>query len=201
MGIKVDTSKFEAALKLAMLHTHSTMADRINTACLDVILKASYLTKKAEKSQIVYDLRKEVSSSSKDPTQLAYLVINARRRKEGKKAIAGTDMAMAVEALIKERIRAIGFIAYAGWDKANRAFGGHGFGAKGYNPKFERSSASYGYGTKAEVGRLRGYMCNTAAGAEKVAAEPLRKALELVAVELVRHVEEKLAKEFSKISK
>src|SRR5208282_4976545 len=62
------------------------------------------------------------------PSRLVYNIINAKRRKNHQKALTGEEMAIAAKEFMSARLSAIGYIAYGGFQKANLAFGGRGFG-------------------------------------------------------------------------
>jgi hypothetical protein len=210
MAITVDTTQFNAALREVLLHTSRDVPTVINSAAVDIIIHAAKGTKKAEASDIEKALTTGtvVGTATKSgkkgktyykPVELVYLIINARQKKRGLPALNNAQMIKAAQKLIKQRKGAIGFTAYAGWNNALRAFGGHGFGHE--QARFAKSSAAQGYGEKASTGRMIARMVNTAAAIEKYGAEPLRKAFEVKAHEFILHLEEKLAHRCRAVSK
>jgi hypothetical protein len=207
--MKVDTRKFNAALRLALEHTSRELPDVINKAAVDVIIKAASMTKKADPSEIERSLtngvititgrkRKDGAASIKnvfDPKPMVYLIINAKRRAKGLPGLNNRDMSKAAQAFIRRRKAAVGFVAFAGWQKALIAMGGRGFGSsKSKMTGLENTSARRGGGSKAAVGKLAAKFFNTATACEQYGAVPLQMALDAKSDDMRRHVEEKLSK-------
>ena len=201
MAIKVDTSKFERALKEALLHTHRDLPAVLNGHAIGVITKAAALTPKADKATIPYKLYAEVANSKNNPTPILYMILNARQKKAGKKALNNDAMRAAAKKLIDKRVASIGFNAYAGWQNALIAVGGHGFGSKGKRKGFEKSSAARGQGRPATVGSLRSIFSNTAEWIEHIGAGPLRQALHAEEMNMLRHIESKLSQRCKEASR
>lgn len=109
------------------------MAEIVNQNAYSVGLAASKLTFKTDKTKIASDLGRQVVEVSqnirilKDGTvkagrinkrktygKLAYAIVNARRKSQGKPPIAGQEMAAAVNELYNRRVRAISYLRF-GW--------------------------------------------------------------------------------------
>lgn len=98
MSIKVDTSKFERALKDILLHTSRDIPTVINEAVVDIIINAAKGTHKADPLKIEQALttgrvsQTHTKSGKKllkhpkliayKPALLVYLILNARQRKK-----------------------------------------------------------------------------------------------------------------------
>ncbi len=187
-----DDHEFARAVDFVEKNTLRTAKESINRAGLHVIIGgkgfkgAMQLTPKANKGAI-----KAVS-----PQQVAGAVA-ARLRTEGKKVDAAT-FAELVGKEIKRRIRAIGYTAFAGWDKAARAFGGRGLkNVTGSDKKLSR----FGYGTKATNNiNPVAVLVNTAPWAEKIGLEPLQKAITNVSRDMVEYALRKMGETFKKVT-
>jgi hypothetical protein len=192
VSITVDTTNFEKALREALLHTSRELPAVLNGHAIAVITKAAALTPKADKGSIPYKLYADVSNKRGRATPLIYMIINARARKAGQKALNNQAMSVASRKLIARKVAAIGFTAYAGWQNALVAMGGRGFGARGKQRGFDASSAAHGRGRPATVASLIASFSNTAAWIEHTGVGPLQQALDLEEANMLRHMEEKL---------
>lgn len=198
--VDIDTRQFEAAILECIEHTSRTIPDVINKACVDIIINAANETPKASKKAIVSDLIKEYPSTYikgsvavTRPAQLIYLIINAARRKAGQKALSNSEMSAATDKFIKRRIQSIGYIAYAGWNPANKALGGKGFGRRSSKPEgITSSNADSGFGIQATVSLAFATMVNCATGAAKVGAEAFQRVMDSKALDMVNRLTEKL---------
>jgi len=205
--MKVDTRKFASALRLAIEHTSSEIPDVINKAAIDVIITAAKLTRKADPGRIEQSLTKGVipvtGRKKKDgsvaiknvfvPKPIVYMIINANRRRQGKPGLNNSQMSKAAQALIRKRKQAIGFTAYAGWQKALLDLGGHGFGSsKTKMQGINNTSARGGRGEKATSSRMIAKMVNTATACEIYGRIPLQEALDIKERDIRQHVKEKL---------
>src|SRR5208282_2088411 len=138
IGAELDLTEFTKAMELAATYSSRTTAEVMNAACLDVIIRASREIPKADRIKMEKQLvgQIEVTTLSKSgkllkhakitrhPSRLVYNIINARRRKAKLPPLTGEAMAKEAKKFLNARIRSIGYIAYAGFQKANRAFGG-----------------------------------------------------------------------------
>lgn len=213
--MKVDTRDFEKALKNVLAHTSRDFPKVINGACIEIITTAAKLTKKADKEAIDKKLTTgTVTISSKSiagsilsatkalkkpktfakPAPMVYKIINARLSAKGKPGLNNADMSKAAQSLIRRRKAAVGFVAFAGWQKALLAFGGRGFGSKGQQAGFDKSTASRGYGIKAREGaRMVAKFVNTAAACERYGAGPLQQAVNSKTRAFIERLEQKLS--------
>jgi hypothetical protein len=209
--LKVDTRKFESALKSILVHTSRDVPTVINGAARDIIIQAAKNTYKANPAQIEKELStgvitrtnsksgrvlKKPKTIAYQPARKVYLIIAAQRSKQNKPGLNNTDMSRAAQAFIKRRKAAAGFTASVGWQKALLAFGGRGFGIKSMQPGFEQSSAKDGFGVKAQEGRLLAKMVNTASAIEIYGREPLQAAIAAKTDSMLKHLDEKLSKRF-----
>ena len=205
VSIEVDTRDFEQALRKTLQQTSRDIPDVINSAAIDIITAAAKYTKKADKSLISDSLLRPVTpikgARPGRPASIIYLMLNAKQRKSGQAGLNNSDMSNAAKALIKKRSAAIGFIAYAGWQKALLAFGGRGFGSKAQKTGFETSSASRGRGIKARIGSLFALMSNTAEACDKYGKIPLEMAFWDKTRRMMEHLEEKLKKRCDEANK
>jgi hypothetical protein len=207
--MQVNTKDFEKALQFALEHTSREVPKVINSAAIEVITIAARLTKKAEKSQIENALRNAVLytvkqrndakilkrlTSGADEVPIVYLILNKNQRSAGLPGLNNSQMSVAAKKFIQNRIKSIGFVAYGGWQKALKAFGGRGFGSKSKLSGIENTTAKDGYGIKATAGKMFAKMVNTAAACEEYGYLPLQEAVDLKAKDMRRHVEEKLSK-------
>src|SRR5271165_6820719 len=209
IGSEIDLTEFKKALDLAATYSSRTTSEVINSACLDVIIRASREIPKADRSKMEKQLidRIEVTTMSKSvkllkhpkttrhPSRLVYNIINARRRMAHLPPLVGEDMAKAAKKFMQARIRSIGYIAYAGFEKANRAFGGRGFRGS----VNERSKAAQGYGRRAEPGSIWAEFVNRATESYKIGGAIVQRILNEKAQSITAHVEEKLAKQFDRL--
>jgi hypothetical protein len=209
VSITVNTTKFEAALKDILKYTSREAAVVLNSTAIEVITTAAALTKKADPAVIEKKLTTGVVARTHTkagrllkkpkvlaykPAELVYMILQARQRKAGKPGLNNADMSREAQKLIKRRKSAVGYTAYAGWQKALLAVGGRGFGRA---PKFDNSSASKGYGIKATPDKLIAKMVNTASAIELYGAGPLQEAIDLKTAKMIARVEQKLAARFA----
>lgn len=207
----VNIAKFQAALKRVLEHTSRETPIVINDAARDIIIKAAELTHKADAGKIERELSsgtitrthsktgktlKKPKLVAYKPARLVYLIINAKRTKAGQSGLNNTDMSKEAQKFIRRRKSAVGFTAYAGWQKALQAVGGRGFGAKNQQPGFESSSAKGGHGIKATQGNLVAKMINTASAIELYGRNALQEAIDNKTRSMLEHLEQKLQKSF-----
>jgi hypothetical protein len=209
VSITVDTTKFATALKDILRYTSREAAVVLNSTAIEVITTAAALTKKADPAAIERKLTTGVVARTHTkagrllkkpkvlaykPAELVYMILNARQRKQGKPGLNNDQMSREAQKLIKRRKAAIGYTAYAGWQKALQAVGGHGFGRV---PKFDNSSASKGYGIKATPEKLMARLVNTASAIELYGAGPLQQAIDMKTAKMIARIEQKLAVKFA----
>ena len=202
----VDTSKFEKALKQVLEHTSREIPVVLNSTLIEIITTAAKLTKKADPSEIESKLSSEtvsvhVSKTGKTlknarlyftPTPMVYKIINAKRSRDGLPGLNNADMSVAAQGFIRRRKRAVGYTAYAGWQKALQAVGGRGFGQA--SAKLG-GSVERGSGSKASAGRFIAEAINTASAIELIGGESaLQEAINMKTERMMQHLEEKLEK-------
>jgi len=104
-------------------------------------------------------------------------------------------MSQAAQKEIKRRINAVGYIAYAGWNKALMAFGGRGFGTGKTGKIKENSYAARGYGRPAWPQTLLAEFANRATNAFEVGGAVTQSVVNEKEADIYRHLESKLAAE------
>ena len=179
--MKVDTRNFERALKRVLQQTSREVPAVLNSTAIEIITTAAKLTKKAEAGAIEQKLS----------PPFVYKLINSRLAAQGKKGLNNADMSAAARRLIRKRKAAIGYTAFAGWQKALQAVGGRGFGRKSATLG---GSAAQGYGSKANPGRLITKMVNTASAIEIYGRGPLQQAINQKTSSMLKHLEDKMRK-------
>src|SRR5271165_3043075 len=215
IGSEIDLTEFQKALELAATYSSRTTAEVINDACLDIILKSATAIPKADRRKMEKELYGTIEvqtvgksgkllkhpKTTRHPSRLIYNIINARRRKAHLPDLTGSAMAEAAKKMINARIRSIGYIAYAGFQKANRAFGGRGFSGKklGGGDVNERSQAARGRGRPAREESLWAEFTNTARQAYKIGGPTVQRIVNEKAQSMTSHVEEKLQKQFDRL--
>lgn len=208
MNVKIDLREFDKALTKAIATSSRSASEVINAACLDIIIRSAGAIKKADEGKIRKQLQDTVSvvskktgkeTSRRHPSRLVYNIINARLAKKGSVGLSGQKMAAAAKKLISARVSSIGYIAYAGFQKANLAFGGRGFGRNQNKQLNEKSKAARGYGIAAEPRALYAQFVNAATAAFEVGGAAVQAIVDWKAQDIKRHLEEKFKKEFSKI--
>ena len=123
---------------------------------------------------------------------MVYKIINAKQTKDGLPGLNNADMSVAAQGFIRRRKRAVGYTAYAGWQKALQAVGGRGFG----NASAKLGgSIEAGYGIKADSKRFIAEAINTASAIELIGGEAaLQEAINMKTERMIEHLEEKLEK-------
>jgi hypothetical protein len=209
VSITVKTTEFEAALKDILRYTSRESAVVLNSTAIEIITTAAALTKKADPAAIEKKLTtgvvarmhtkagrllKKPKLLAYKPAELVYMILNSRQRKAGKPGLNNAEMSREAQKLIKRRKAAIGYTAYAGWQKALLAVGGRGFGRA---PKFDGSSAALGYGIKATPEKLFAKLVNTASAIELYGAGPLQQAIDTKTEKMIARVQQKMAAKFA----
>ena len=209
---EIDLREFEKALDKAIQYSSRSTQDVINAACLDIIIKSAEAIPKADKKKMEKELYGpiEVVTIGKSgktfknprlvrhPSRLIYNIINARRRKKGLPAISGDDMRKEAQKLISARMRSVGYIAYAGFQKAVLAFGGRGFGSRA-GILNEKSKAARGYGFKAAGTILWAEFTNRAEHAFEIGGQVVQRVVDWKAQDIKQHLESKLKRDFDRI--
>jgi hypothetical protein len=208
----IDLSGFNKALKAAIEVSSRDASEVINSAARDIIFLSAQQTRKANKQKIESELTRRIYTVTKSKTgrvlkkpktlyqasELVYKIVNAKRRKHGQHGIAGREMSQEAQKEIKRRINAIGYIAYAGWNKALIAFGGRGFGSKVGKIK-ENSYAARGYGKRAWPQTLQAEFVNRATRAFEIGGAVTQRIVYQKEADIIRHLESKLAGDLRKL--
>lgn len=188
-------------------------AEVINSAARDIIFKSAQQTKKADKQKIETELTRAIYTVTKSKSgrilkkpkrmyqasELVYRIVNAKRRKAGQHGIAGQEMSQAAQKEVKKRLAAVGYIAYAGWNKALIAFGGRGFGTGKTGKIKENSHAARGFGRPAWPQALLAEFSNKATNAYEVGGAVTQRIVYEKEADIYRHLESKLADELKRI--
>jgi hypothetical protein len=206
MGFEVDTRVFEQALKGILANTTREIPVVLNSTLIEIITTAAKLTKKASPSEIERKLTTatvsvNVSKTGKTlkkarvyfkPTMMVYKIINAKQTREGKPGLNQAQMSLAAQSFIRRRKAAVGYTAYAGWQKALIALGGRGFG--GASAKLG-GSVQGGSGSKANVSKYFAEAINTASAIELIGGNAaLQEAFDSKTEKMIARLEEKLGK-------
>ena len=202
----VDYSKFTKALSKVLETTSREIPLVLNATMIEVITTAAKLTKKASPEVIESKLSTEtvsvkVSKTGKSlknarlyfaPTPMVYKIINAKQTRDGLPGLNNAQMSVAAQGFIRRRKRAIGYTAYAGWQKALQAVGGRGFG----NASAKLGgSIDAGYGIKADSKRMIAEAINTASAIEIIGGEAaVQEAINMKTERMMQHLEEKMEK-------
>jgi hypothetical protein len=210
VSAEVDVSGLIKALELAAQHSSRSAAEVINGAARDIIFQSAAQTKKADKNRITQDLTRAVFTVTTSKTgrllkkpkavyqaaELVYKIVNAKRRLKGEKGIAGQEMSQESQKLIKRRLASVGYIAYAGWNKALIAFGGRGFGSSKTGKINDQSKAARGYGKPARPEILMAEFVNRATKAWEIGGAVTQRVVNEKERDIVNHVEQKLRARF-----
>lgn len=194
MSLTLDTNNFVSALLFVEKETGRDCATSLNRGSLHTIIGsgtgqgAMQLTKKASKASI------ELVSDA----ALRKFVIFKAKKKGTWFQMTGKDVQAAVRRERARRKRAIGYTAYAGWDKAARAVGGRGVG-KGVNADFAKSFAAQGSGKKATSLNLEAVIVNTTPMAEILGFVPLQMGLDNAAKDLVEFAHARMQKTMNQV--
>ncbi len=210
MSITLDTSKFDKALRALIAHNKRDASEELNKRARNVIIRAAKATPKAERGKIEASLTKltittTTGASGKTlkkpkkryiPSEIVYKIV---AKKQGLPGLSHVGMSAMAKKFIGARLSGIGFVAFAGWNNALKAFGGSGFGA--INKNFGNSSAARGSGTQATPETLTATMVNTAAWSDHIARGPLQSALDAEAKEMAAHLESKMQERWGEVSR
>jgi hypothetical protein len=213
VSAEVDVSGLIKALELAAQYSSRTASEVINGAARDIIFQSAAQTKKADKNRITRDLTRAVFTVTTSKTgrllkkpkavyqaaELVYKIVNAKRKLKGEKGIAGQQMARESQKLIKRRLASVGYIAYAGWNKALIAFGGRGFGSSKTGKINEQSKAARGYGRPARPEILLAEFVNRATKAWEIGGAVTQRAINEKERAIMARVEEKLRAGFQRL--
>jgi len=210
---EIDLSGLLKALDAAIKVSSRSASEVINSAARDIIFKSAEQTKKADKHKIETELTRSIYTVTQSKTgrllkkprrmyqasELVYRIVNAKRRKTGQRGIAGQEMSQAAQKEIKRRMNAVGYIAYAGWNKALIAFGGRGFGTGKTGKIKENSHAARGFGRPAWPQSLVAEFSNKALNAYEIGGAVTQRVIYEKEADIYRHLEEKLSGELSKL--
>lgn len=210
---EIDLSGFQKALEAAISVSSRSAAEVINSAAREIIFNSAEETKKANKHRIESELTRAIYTVTKtkggkilkkpktlyQASELVYRIVNAKRRKRGEGGIAGRKMSQEAQKEIKRRINAIGYIAYAGWNKALIAFGGRGFGTGKTGKTKETSFAARGFGKRAAAEHLEAQFVNRATNAFKIGGAVTQRVVYEKEADIIRHLDSKLSGEYRKL--
>lgn len=213
VSAEIDLRGLIKALDTAIVYSSRDASDVINGAARDIIFTSAQETKKADKHRIESELTRAIYTVTKTKTgrllkkprqmyqasELVYRIVNAKRRKKGERGIAGREMSQEAQKEIKRRINAIGYIAFAGWNKALQAFGGRGFGTGKTGKIKENSFAARGFGRRADPGRLEAEFVNRATHALEIGGAVTQSVIYRKEADIYRHLETKLGADFRRI--
>lgn len=190
-GIKIDTTKFVAALRAYRLATKKDTVEVLNRAARNVAFRASQFTPKGNAGKIRADLMR-------DP-HLRYALTALQLKKTGQGRLPSPQFQAAVDRLVSKRASSANYLR-AGWAKAVQDLGGSFRGAK--------FRGAGGFANKAIVSRLIAEIVNTTThtksasviGAELIGTEALQKAIAFVAEDMIQFAKQLMgttAKKFS----
>ena len=213
VSAEIDLRGLNKALEAAIAVSSRSAAEVINSAARDIIFKSAARTKKADKHKIETELTRAIYTVTlskagrvlKKPkrlyqaSELVYRIVNAKRAKAGQHGIAGQEMGQAAQKEIKQRLNAVGYIAYAGWNKALIAFGGRGFGSGKTGRIKENSYAARGYGRPAWPQTLAAEFANRAKNAFEVGGAVTQSVVREKESDIYRHLDEKLTGDLRKV--
>ena len=212
VSAEIDLSGLNKALQAAIAVSSRSASEVINSAARDIIFKSAERTKKADKHKIETELTRQIYTVTQSKTgrilkkakriyqgsELVYRIVNAKRKKAGQHGIAGQEMGQAAQKEIKRRLNAVGYIAYAGWNKALMAFGGRGFGSKMRQIK-ENSYAARGYGRPAWPQTLLAEFANRATHSFEIGGAVTQTVVTEKEADIYRHLDAKLAADFRRL--
>lgn len=160
MSVKLDTSKFDEAFKRYVAITNRDLHTATNTTAYYIARKAVWFTEKANKEQVKSSLvsvvtsqvtnrkgavvtrrKKSLVKARDHDAPLAAVIINARRKRAGKKGLFGAQMKAAVREMIAARVRSVAYIK-SGWIPAIRTL--EGVADKGKQPRIDSSAKQLG---------------------------------------------------------
>ena len=213
ISAEIDLRGLNKALEAAIAVSSRSAAEVINSAARDIIFKSAERTKKADKHKIESELTRSIYTVTqgksgrilKKPkrmyqaSELVYRLVNAKRKMKGQRSIAGQQMSQAAQSFIKRRMNSVGYIAYAGWNKALIAFGGRGFGSGKTGKIKENSRAARGYGRPAWPQMLLAEFANRATHAFEVGGAVTQTIVTEKEADIYRHLESKLADQYRKL--
>jgi hypothetical protein len=213
VSAEIDLRGLNKALEAAIAVSSRSASEVINSAARDIIFTSAQRTKKADKQKIQAELTRRIYTVTTSKTgrllkkpktvyqasELVYRLVNAKRKQKGEHGIAGQEMGQAAQKEIKRRLNAVGYIAYAGWNKALIAFGGRGFGT-GKTGKIQSNSyAARGYGRPAWPQTLAAEFANRAKNAFEVGGAVTQAVVREKEADIYRHLESKLAGELRRL--
>jgi hypothetical protein len=208
MEVQINLAEFERALDKAIFYSSRDVSEVINAACLDIIINSAKAMPTADKEKMQHQLQDTISAVSKKtgkqysrrhPSRLIYNIVNARLAKKGGAGLAGQEMKVAASKIIKARLASIGYVAYAGFQNANLAFGGKGFGNKQKKAMNPSSQAAKGYGTPANRRSLWAEFTNTAKMAYEIGGGIVQMIVDFKTIDMEEHLEAKLGRSFKSL--
>jgi hypothetical protein len=185
MSVEIDPKTLRnsiAALRAYRKATNKSAAETLNRYARNVLMFAIRFTPKTKLPKI----RREV-----DPVKGKDRLLWKLAAKDGWKKGAG--IGAEVQQRYNRRRSSKGFIA-AGFFKALRVFGGRA------RAPFAGGEAAQGSGRKAKDSRLIAEFVNAATGADKVAFEPLTRAMNDRSADMLRYAHKRMQKDADKVS-
>lgn len=227
----LDTREFSEALQFVRQATKKDAVTLLNRAGLHVVIGgkgvkgAMQRTPKADPKKIQSTLERNVggkgasegvkiyknqygtfsrrtsrSKGAAGNSMLKYIALKRLQKAGTAKPNEGQIQAV-MDAIMRQRVSAAGYTAYAGWNNAAKAFGGTGLkGKKAPQKGFRSSKAAHGYGSKASARALEAVLANTAPMAGKIGAAALQAAVNDVARDLVEYGTRKIQQTMNKAS-
>ena len=213
LSAEIDLTGLNKALEAAIALSSRSASEVINSAARDIIITSAQQTRKADKHKIESELTRRIYTITQTKTgrllkkpravyqgsELVYRLVNAKRRQKGEHGIAGQEMSQAAQKEIKRRLASVGYIAYAGWNKALIAFGGRGFGTAKAGKTNENSYAARGYGRKASIEHLQAEFVNRATHAFEIGGAVTQRVVREKEADIYRYLESKLTSDFRKL--
>lgn len=187
--ITVDAREFNAALKEYIKVSKRSLTEIVNKRAVNIAFKSIRYTPKATQSRIKRDLKQKSRTNPKAP--VGAILVNYKRGQAGKKGLYGSEMADAVENLRLGRERSSGFIK-SGWIGAVQDLAPH---AKVFRrpPRIVVKGRPKGYGRPARQGiNPTAEIVNQVAGAVKVGASALQRAMNEDAIDMRTYVAKKM---------
>lgn len=112
VNIKVDTTKFDRAMKDYMKYSSRSNVEAVNQHAYYICRNATSTTHATEASKIKQDL--EAASKTNPKAPIAAILANRDLGKKGKKGLYGEKMRKAMESFIKVRVAHRNFLR-SGW--------------------------------------------------------------------------------------
>ena len=112
LTLKVDTSQLNSKLKEYMNYSRRSLSEAVNQHAYYIARNAVNSTRAATKEEIKRDL--EAASNKYPSVPLAAILVNKKRREDGKPGLSGTKMTTEIERFIRKAQASRNFLR-AGW--------------------------------------------------------------------------------------